>query len=85
MSLSKTLYPLLSTGSKFKVDWDVKNPNKHIRYSVLLWISKNVNHNLSKVEHSFDKTSFEHFQGHNKTIVLEEMIEHKLYVQRVIW
>ena len=30
-----------------------------------------MNHNLSKVEHSFDKTFFEHFQGHNKTIVLE--------------
>ena len=26
--LSKTLYPLLSSGSKFSADWDVKNPNK---------------------------------------------------------
>ena len=28
MSLSKTLYPLLSTGSTQEVDWDEKNQNK---------------------------------------------------------
>ena len=44
------------------------------RYSVLLWIPKNMNHNLSKVEHSFDKTFFEHFQGYNKTNCLRSEI-----------
>ena len=43
----------------------------HTHLLFLLWIPKNLNHNLSKVEHSFDKTFFEHFQRHNKTIVLE--------------
>ena len=43
MSLSKTLYPLLSTGSTRKdlilkiVDWDVKNQSKqHMRFCYFL-------------------------------------------------